>query len=198
MSVERIKKTIIADAEKEAKNIIASAREEVDERLEKGRREIEDDAERRFEAEKKELSRDAERKVMQKRSGHNLELLRKRNEILQSVFERAERHLKEMDDESYRRMLGGWFSQIPEDVPGRLLCSNDDVRRVEPLVEEVNKDRGADAELALAGDDSVESGLVFKAEGFEVDLTVKTKLNELRETLTPEVARMVFPENVKI
>ncbi len=193
--MERIKKTIIGEAEEEARQIESRAREEKEENLRRGRREIEERMQQRLEETGKELERDARRRLMQQRSKHNLQLLEKRNEILRSIFEKAAEHLKELDDDDYREMLNRWAGQLPADAPGEMLCNSEEIDRLEPLVKTINEDRDGGAEVSLTPDDTVESGLVFRSPEFEVDMTIRTKLNELREELTPEVARMVFPDS---
>ncbi len=198
MSVENIKKTIIRDAEKEAEEMVAATAGVCEERLEKGRHGIESEMDRRFEKTKKELVDDAERRVMQKRSKHNIELLARRNEILNRAFDLAARRLENLEGDGYRQLIGEWLDQIPEEVPGEAICHSGDIERIKPLIEEINKSRAGDSEITLVSDDEVESGIVFRSESFEIDLTVCTRLNELREELTPEVAGMIFSKNVTI
>ncbi len=193
--MERIKKTIIGEAEKEAQQIGTRAREEKEENLRRGRREIEDRMQQRLEETGKELEREARRRLMQQRAKHNLQLLEKRNEILRSIFGKAAERLKELDDDDYREMLHRWAGQLPADAPGEMLCNSDEAGRIRPLIEALNEGRDHDARIELSPDDAVESGLVFRSPEFEVDMTISTKLNELREELTPEVARMVFPDS---
>ncbi len=196
MSVERIKNAIIGEAEKEARQIVSQAEEERENRLETGSSGLESEFHRRFENIKKEAEQDAERKIMQKRSQHNLELLKKRNELLNSVFDKAAEQLQGLDDDAYREMLAGWADQIPSDASGEVLCNSSDVDRIEPLVKEL--DKNADGDISLEAEDHIEDGMVFRAEDFEIDMTIRSKMNELREELTPEIARIVFPENIKV
>ncbi len=198
MSVERIKNTIIGEAEAEAEKLVEQAQSEKEDKLTKGRSKIDSDFQRRFEQAEKKLKQEAERKVMQKRSQHNLELLKKRNELLNSVFEKAAEHLTNLDDEAYRNMLSEWAQQLPDGIQGEILCNSSDAERLMPLVKDLNKDRDKDAELTLVEDTEVVSGMVFRSQNFELDMTVRSKLNEMREELTPEVAAIIFPPSVKV
>jgi hypothetical protein len=40
--------------------------------------------------------------------------------------------------------------------------------------------------------------MVFRSENFEIDMTVRSKMHESREELAPEVAGILFPEEIKI
>lgn len=196
MSVERIKNTIIGEAEEEACKIKKEAEAKRDERLEKSQHKIEGEFKQKLENAREEMDQESERKIIQKRSKHNLELLKKRNEILNSVFEEAYKQLKSLDDAAYQSMLAAWAEQIPEGVAGKIFCNSSDIDRIKPLVMDINKNK--DVDIGLDVDDEIDGGIVFRSENFEIDMTVRSKMHESREELAPEVASMLFPEDIKI
>lgn len=196
MSVERIKNAIIGEAQEGARRIVSQAEEEKEKRLNKGRSDLEEQFQRRLDNLRKEAEEEAERKIMQKRSKHNLELLKERNKLLNSVFDKAAEQLQGSDDDAYRDMLKNWADQIPANASGELVCNKSDFERIKPLAKEL--DKKSEGEIVLTDDEDIESGMVFRAEDFEIDMTIRSKINDFREELTPEIARILFPENLKV
>jgi len=193
MSVERIREVILAEARGEADSIESEARRRHDERLEAARKQIEQEFQRRFEQAERRARQDSERRVLHRRSEHNLALLQQRNTILDDLFRQAGEQLRDLPDEQYRELIGAWMEEIPPDAAGQVFCHRRDEGRLRPLLDGLNGSRGADARLDLQPGDGPETGgVIFRAEKFEIDLSVDTRLASLREELAPEIARRVF------
>lgn len=199
MTVERIREAVLSEAREEAEEIDSEARSRQQERLESAKQELEEEFQERFEEARRETERRCERRVLQKRAEHNLALLRKRNAILDDLFDRAADQIRQMPDEQYRELIAGWMQEVPSDTPGRLLCNEEDEERLRPLIQQINDEREAEAALELVpGDRPEEGGVIFSTEKFEVDMSVETRITDLRERLAPEVAQQVFPEDLSL
>ncbi|MFW5915359.1 MAG: V-type ATP synthase subunit E [Planctomycetota bacterium] len=199
MTVERIREAIIGEAEEEARRIESEAEERCEKRLQKAEQALKEEFEERFEAARAQRERECERRVIQKRSEYNLQLLNKRNRILDDLFHRAAQSMADMSDEAYRDLMERWMEEVPEDAAGSVVCNEDDEDRIRPLVDKMNETRGDDAQLELEpGDRPDRGGVIFRAESFEIDMSIDTRLADLRDRLAPEVARRIFPEDVTV
>lgn len=194
MSVERIRDAIMAEAEAEAGKIKAEAARKHDQDLAAARRRVDEEFERKFELGRQAAERESHQKLMQTRARHGMKLLERRNAILDDVFRQAGRHVAELPDEEYRAMVAEWLKQVPVDLGGDILCAQRDGARLASLIDTANAGRPAQARLSLVpGERPVLGGVVFRAERFELDLSLDTRLERLRKELAPEVAEMIFP-----
>lgn len=199
MSMDRIKGAIIEEAEEKAREIKSEARARCEERLQQGKEEMEERLKGKFERAREKVKRDCERRVIQARSQHNLALLQQRNEILDQLFEEAAQRVFNLSDDEYRALLAKWMDEIPNDTSGTLICHTDDSGRIRPLVDDVNAERPEGAQLELEEANQPErGGVIFKGDTFEIDMSVDTRINELREKLAPVIAEDVFPGDLKV
>ncbi|NLW51247.1 MAG: hypothetical protein GXY85_10490 [Candidatus Brocadiaceae bacterium] len=199
MSLDHIRETILAEARAEAERILATAEEHKRQRLEAAREALTMEFERRRSRAEHELRQRADREIVARRAEHNLALLKQRNEMLNSLFDRAAERLAALPDDDYCAVVGRWMESLPADVGGRVLCNERDAERLAPLVERMNEHRAADARLRLERHDGpLSGGVLFRAGRFEIDLSIESRLRRLRETLAPEVAELLFPQQVTV
>jgi len=199
MSLERIREAILSKAREEAQRIGADAARRHDERLAAATEAIEAEFARRLERARQHTQRESDRDVTQARSGHNLALLKLRNRILSEVFEEAARQLAALPDDAYRDYVRGRMREVPPGLAGQLLCSARDEQRLAPLLEEFNAGRPPEARLALVpGDVPSLGGVIVRTEKFEIDLSLDTQVQQLREELAPQLAQALFPPDVTV
>jgi vacuolar-type H+-ATPase subunit E/Vma4 len=200
MSLDHIRNAVAEKARAEAQAVEAEAQRDAALRVEAARHAIEEEFKRRLEADRQAAEQEAQRGVIQRRSEHNLELLRKRNAILDEVLEQAARRTADLPDEQYCAIVGRWMAnRIPANAGGDVLCSQRDLERLRPVVERLNADRSADARLALTEhEDAPAAGVLFRGEQFEVDLSVEAMTARLREGLAPELSRLLFPGEMTV
>jgi len=199
MSIEPIKEAILSEARSEAERIEADARRELQEQLAAQRDSIKAESERSFQQQSRTLERDVNQGLIEARSSKRLELLRMRNSILDDLFRRAGERVAALADDDYREMVRGWMEQVPADRAGELLCNERDAGRLAPLIDELNASRPRQAQLELhPGEVPRLGGVIFRTEKFELDLSVDSRLEHLREELAPEIASMIFPPEVEL
>lgn len=200
MSLDQIRNAVRRKARQEAEAVEAEARRDAEQRIDAARRSIEAEFQRLLERDTQAAEQAAQRDVIQRRSEHNLALLRRRNEILDEVFSRATRRFTELPDEEYCAVVGHWMRErIPPEAAGEVFCPEGDLQRLRPAVEKLNAERGADARLTLAAyDGPLTGGVVFRAGQFEVDLSVDAMTTQLRESLAPELSRILFSGDLTV
>jgi vacuolar-type H+-ATPase subunit E/Vma4 len=199
MSVEHIREAILADAGAEAERIAAEARSRHDERLAAARAALEKEFAARLEKAKLDAETEARRRVILRRAEHNLALLKQRNDMLDALFAQAGPRLAALPDDGYRAVMEKWMRSLPADVGGELGCNERDEMRLGPVIEKLNRERPPEARLRAARHDQpLTGGVLFRAEKFEIDLSVDARVQRLREALAPEVSRIVFTGDVTV
>ncbi len=199
MTVERIRQAILDEARAEAEEIEAEARAAHDGEFEAARRRLDQEFEQCFELGRQAAELEAHQRLMLARSRYNLALLQRRNTILNDLFRGGGDRVAELDDGEYRALVAGWVGQVPDGEGGEALCNERDAARLTPLIEELNRARPPGAQFTLVpGERPALGGVVFRAEKFEVDLSLDSRLARLREELAPEVAQMIFPEQEEL
>jgi vacuolar-type H+-ATPase subunit E/Vma4 len=200
MTFDHIRNAVAQKARAEAESIEAEARKDAEQRIEAAGRSIEAQFERRLEAESQAAEQEAQRGVIQRRSEHNLSLLRKRNAMLDDVLAQAARRMTGLPDKEYCAVIGRWMEErIPATAGGVVLCGERDLERLRPVVDALNAGRAADARLEMAlHEKPPTAGVVFRASQFEVDLSVDAMTARLRETLAPELSRILFPGEMTV
>jgi V/A-type H+-transporting ATPase subunit E len=199
MSLDHIRETILAEARAEGERIVATAHEHKEQRLAAARESLEGEFARRREQAEQEQRQRADRQVVARRAEHNLALLKQRNEILDELFDRAADRLADLPDEEYCAVVGEWMRGLPDDVGGTVLCNERDRERLAGLVARLNEGRPDGAQLRIEQcRRPLRGGVLFQTENYEIDLSVDSRLKRLRETLAPELARLVFPDEVTV
>ena len=194
MSLDHTREVILAEARAEAEGILKTAQAHRQEKLENAREALEDEFARRRERARHEAQQQAQRRIIARRAKHNLDLLARRNEILDDLFARAD-----LPDEEYRTVVGRWMQAIPDDIGGTVLCNERDEERLAPLVAELNEGRSEEAKLRLAQHPGLlRGGVRFQRATYEIALSLDARLERLRQALAPEVARAVFPDEVTV
>ena len=196
MSVDRIKEAILAEARAEAEQIVSDAQQQHDDAMSERKSALDAEYSRRREEALQRIEQEANRDVMQVRMGKNFEILKKRNAVLDDLFEKAAEKFTQLSDDDYRSVVGNWMKDLPGDMAGAVLCNEKDQKRLAPLVEKLNSDRPDNAKLELEKHDRpIRGGVIFRSEKFEVDLTLESRLAMLRSEIAPEVAGILFKDN---
>jgi vacuolar-type H+-ATPase subunit E/Vma4 len=200
MSTDHIRKAILAEAQAEAKRVETEARRRHDERLAAARQALDAEFSMRREEARQKVEQAGHREVSQRRAQHNLDLLQRRNAILDDLFRRAGERLLELPDDEYRAVVESWVAELPADVAGEVLCNARDEKRLAPLVEKLNGRRPAAARLKLAphAGEPLLGGVICRTEKFQIDMSLDARLRRLREELAPEVAKIVFTGQVTV
>ena len=199
MSLDHIRQTVLAEARAEGERILATAREHKQQRLDSARESLDAEFVRRREQAEHEQRQQADRQVVARRAEHNLALLKRRNDILDELFNRAAECLADLPDEEYAAVVGEWMQALPDDVGGTVLCNERDQERLAGLVARLNERRPEGARLRMAEYwGPLRGGVLFQTDNYEIDLSLDSRLKRLRETLAPDVARLVFPDEVTV
>ncbi len=199
MSIDHIRQSILAQAKADADGIEAEARARRDKKLAAARKALEAEFARRTERARQDAQQESLRRKIRREGEHNLALLKRRNEILDDLFSRAAHHLTELPDDEYRAVMEKWMQELPGDTPGQMLCNERDMQRLAPAVKKLNASRPQNAQIQQARHEApLLGGALFRAERFEIDLSVDARWRQSRQSLAPEVSRIVFPGDMTV
>ncbi len=199
MTVQRIREAILSEAREEAGRILSEARARHDRRLQAACSSLDSELEQRLERAQQEAQQESQRQIMRARGRHNLALLQRRNTILDELFRQAAERLVGLTDEQYCAVVEGWMRQVPAHQPGDVLCTEPDGERLAPLIEKLDASRAADAQLRLVpAERPTLGGVIFRTDKFEIDLSVDTRIAQLRQELAPQVAGIIFPTDIRV
>ncbi len=186
-----MEEVVVRKAEAEAKEILAEARKEADERWETRSARLREEHERRVEAAKQEIESELERTEGSKANDNRVELLRVKNEILDEIFDKALDRFVESDAYS------GWLKRQVEALP--------EMEGAELVANEADRDRlkkaAADGErndMPVAEDAApIRGGFLVRGKQFDMDVSVESLMDAMRESLTQRIARQLFDEETE-
>ncbi len=194
MGLENVEKAVLEEARAEAERIVAEARSRLAERLEIEKR----DVEKRFAERRRHglarLDSEHHRELSRARTDARLEVLKRKNAMVESAFEEALRMLSELPAEKFLELAAGWLSQVPDDLSGRISAGERErAAMAGDFLEKINA--GRRGKLELSAEEAPEGGgLIVRSERFEFDFSWAERMDDRRGTLAPEVAAVLFPK----
>jgi len=196
VSIERIRRSIIEEAKREAEEILAAASKEADGKVERARREILGEAERRLRRKRVELSEAKGRALIRRRAGYNMELLKRKNAIIERVFQRAMEKIRDLPEDEYLDMLRGWIEAVGSGGGGELAVNPRDAKLIDgSFLEGINRNRAPERRSSLAPEPiDTRGGFILRTGKFVIDQTLETVIDGLREEVVPEIAKELFGE----
>jgi V/A-type H+-transporting ATPase subunit E len=195
MEAEQVIEKILSDAKAEAAKIVkaaeAKAAEEkakADEELAAYRKQAETLAQQAADEEKSHILAAARMEVAQ-------EYLTGKTEVLDSVFERAEKRLLELPDKEYRDLMARLMVEAAETGEEEVLVGQKESRIDQKLLDEVNGKLGGSKKgrLKLADDRHGEpGGFILRRGKIKVNVTPSVLLGQARNELVIDLAKKLF------
>lgn len=195
MSLERIKHSILEKAQKEADARVEEALANFKRKIGSARAAIKKDCEKRLRTLAAESEEQKNRRLATLRGEYRMQLLSLKTQLIDDIFTQAITQIITLPDEEYLSLLERWLLKTERDESGRLFVNATDLKRIgHTWIERVNRLRGK-GEISLSPDPiDIKGGFIFKTEKFEIDYTLDTLLDTLREELSPHMARELFDE----
>lgn len=193
MSLERIKSHILEQAKTEAERLLKGTREGLELKLSSARASLRQEMEKRLAALDQKLQEENSHTLARLRAQNHLRLLELRNQILEGIFQQVFDQLLSLPVKKYLALLEGWLDRLELKEKSYLRLSPEDAHRIgEELVKRINSARKR--ELLLLDPDTapIKGGFILRTKKFEIDHSLETFLRQLREELTPDLARELF------
>ncbi|MHC4916449.1 MAG: V-type ATP synthase subunit E family protein [Planctomycetota bacterium] len=192
MGFENVEKAVLEEARAEAAEIVADARSRLAERLELEKRELD----RQFAARRRRrlarLDSEHHRELSRARTDARLEVLKRKNAMVEAAFEEALRMLGKLPAEKFLELAAGWLAGVPGELSGKICAAERERSEMAgAFLKKVNA--GRKGKLEISDEHPPEGGgLVVRAERFEFDFSWAERLDDRRGTLAPEVAAVLF------
>ena len=191
MTVSKMEQVVLQKAEAEAKEILAKARKEADERWETRSARLREEHERRVEAARQEIESELERTEGARANENRLELLRLKNEIIEEIFDKALDRFVESD--AYPEWLKQQIKSLPKMGGAELVANKADRDRLKKASADVERDDMPVAEDAAP----IRGGFLVRGKQVDMDVSVESLMDAMRESLTQQIARKLFDEEAE-
>ncbi len=190
MSIENITAKILSDAGEYVKGLTADAQGEADSILNKAKAEAENAAAKTL-ADAKNY---AEVLIQRRQSVAQLEArkmsLQTKQDVIAKAMSAAEEKLANMDADDYVAFLAKTIANFNISEGQIVLNAKDKASIGSKLIEAVN---AAGAKLSLADETSnAKGGCIIKCGDMEINSTIETMINSIKEAATPEVVAALF------
>lgn len=194
MSLERITKSILEDAEKEAARILHAAQAAIQRKIASVREELKKNLTERLKDVEAELEEKKAIELSNLRASYRQQLLEIKNTVIDDVFKRAVQQIVSLSDERYLSIIEKWLQAIS--TTGQIFISSKDSKRITyEFISRINQSRKESSSLSLSKDfANISGGFMLKTEKFEIDHSLEAISLNLRERLGPKIAKELFRE----
>ena len=191
MTLERIEKHITEQTEAEVAEIIERARKEAEHLTSTAREEADAEYAGDIERLKRELKSTFEQETGKLRAQRRMELLKFKSNILDDIFAKAAEKLLARDE--YWNIVRTQLTELAG-REGQILCRSEHRKKTAGIMEELNGE--LTEKIAPLGEESLDitGGFVFRSERFDIDYSLDSQLESLREKVLPELIAEAFPE----
>jgi vacuolar-type H+-ATPase subunit E/Vma4 len=197
MSLENIRRAVLAEAEVEANHIKENARKKVSVAVDAQKEQIKRDYERYYDISTQAIEDEYRRKLMQYKGVSGKQILQKRNQILHIVFEKARDMILNYSDEEYGDFVTSLTNKVAGPGGGRLYIHPHEKDIFSKILLDINEKRDSEKKIVLdeAYPLNNRGGFVFAGANFEIDQTLGTMLKDIEQEMLPVIAKELFSES---
>jgi len=196
MPLEDILKKIEEKARRSKEEILSSAKKECEKKLETAKRKAAVHEEKVIEEAEREASRIQAIAASRAESQKRQMVLREKQSLIASVFDKALEKLSTMSSDEYEELLLNMIASSAKGTEELILGPEDRARLGKDFINIANerlKNEGKRGQLRLSySPQSLGGGFILKTGGISLNLTSPALLNVLRDELEPEVAKLLF------
>jgi len=198
MSIERIRKHIIENAQKEAEQIIKTAEEQFSAQVDVAKVSIEKQYHEMLQKEEERFKENRKMALSTLKTDYKMKLLEIKNNITDDVLIRAVSRIQSLSYNNYLALLNKWLSNIPDHLEGQLFVNAMDLKRItDDFIGSINKGRKAKIILNKTAIE-IKGGFILKAKHYEIDYSLDTVVKNLRTTLIPKLNDMLRLSDVEL
>jgi len=188
MNTQNIEKKVLESAGAEAEKLVREAEEAARKRMAAAEAESERRSAQAVEETRTTLEQKLHQKTTSEKAANKLKLLTHKAAILEEVFARAVDQFIGDRTGDYRKWLSAQLQSVAGEK-GTIVAAREDRPVILELLSDLKKADGlsiAEDSLPLCG------GFVLKGEKVDLDLSLDTRLDELKAQLLPELAERAF------
>ena len=194
MGLEKIRQTVLTDAQNKGAHIVNTARMQSAALLTSEKDKASSESERICKAKKTTIEDEYNRLLIAFKGNAGKQVLEHRNAILRGLFEKACREILAWPEDRYAGVMRGRIEKTAGNTSGRLRIHPDEKVIFARIVADMNK--GADKRQITIDEANAlqeRGGFIFIGPDFEIDQTFSTILGEIEHELLPGIAAELFP-----
>lgn len=193
MSLDKVKTKVLEEARARAAKLMENASATADRILAEGRAADERAGAEALREAKLRLDRETLRELERIQHDNRLAILSAKNRALDEVFRLVREKLAVMSESEYIGMVEKWLGALPSDIGGTLKVNPRDAAKFTANLDSLNRGRYGNGQFTeVTGDAKVANGAVVVGPDYTIDCTIDRRLNELRETSSGDLARVLF------
>ncbi|MBI2421547.1 MAG: hypothetical protein HYV27_01875 [Candidatus Hydrogenedentes bacterium] len=194
MGLDAIEGTVLAAAQAQADTLLSEAQHAADSMLQAALDARRAELETQFQHEAQIVAQALAGQLAQARSEMNMEILARRTALLNGVFHRARLVALEWPPDVYRDVMKRLLTAVAPDRGGAVRVHPEEAELFEQILAALNASREEIGRLRVdpARPLDVRGGFIYDSGTFEVDRTLTTVSEELRDVLGPTVAARLF------
>ncbi len=197
--IEKLREKIIKDSQVQAMSIEQESQQYADKVLAAGEVELSRRAER-FEKELETEATKLEKRIADQREMENRDYLLKRKQaIIEGIFEQTLERLRAFSGEVYEEWLIKVLVEAEIEDEAEVLFSEKDRILGERVLEKVREERqkiGKKANLFIADEEAlIAGGFILKTQRYEMDQSFEALLKALRGTVEKDLVEILFRDN---
>ena len=192
MTLERIENHIIEKAKAEGEAIAQGAAEEAACITRAAREEADAAYGAAIEQSKSRLSAEFEQTLGRARAAGRMELLKRKSAILDDILTKTQGKLL-AGEEYWKRVREQLRSLAGHE--GHILCGADHRERIAKMIKELNGDLSEKVPALAKEPGDISGGFILTGDKYDVDFSLASQLEALREKILPELIAKAFPED---
>ena len=195
MEAEQVIEKILADAKAEAEKINkeaadkeASVQAKLNEQLKQYKKQTDTLAQKAAEDEKSHILAAARMDITKER-------LAEKSKILDEVFQKARKQLKNLPDDKYRELITKLMLDAVETGDEKVIIDKDETRIDEKFIKQINQKLGPDrkANLKLSGQkQNIAGGFILSRGKIKTNVSLEVLLAQAQKDLEIELAKELF------
>jgi V/A-type H+-transporting ATPase subunit E len=198
MNAEQVVNKILSEAKAKAEKIVNEAKRRADEMIEETKAELTE-----YDKQSQQLAQDAardkrERMLAGARMANAKQLLAARVNILDSVFTEAKEQVRAMPDDQYLDLMKNLLKNAVETGDEEMIIGRDENRLNQDFLKQVNRELGPGFQGNLRLSESrgeFSGGFILSRGRIRVNATIDVLVDQVRQTLEPELIEDLFSEN---
>lgn len=198
MNAEQVVNKILSEAKAKAEKIVNEAKRRADEMIEETKAE-----QTEYDKQSQQLAQDAardkrERMLAGARMANAKQLLAARVNILDSVFTEAKEQVRAMPDDQYLDLMKNLLKNAVETGDEEMIIGRDENRLNQDFLKQVNRELGPGFQGNLRLSESrgeFSGGFILSRGRIRVNATIDVLVDQVRQTLEPELIEDLFSEN---
>lgn len=194
MGIENIREAVISEARKEAEHIVESAKNHFASLMSKKKEEIASEFERLYKIRSSAIADEFNRKLIQFKGIAGKQILERRNNLLNELFEKAREQILGLPPEKYGLFMARLIKKVAGTSGGALRIHMDEKDIFMDILSHINEKRSPDALIFIDESNPLteRGGFVFIGKDYEVDQTLGLLLKDLRQEMLPVIAKELF------